>query len=269
MNKTIPLPHAPKQKTKADIVFCIDATASMAPCIDGVKQGLTQLVEGLQTAADVDFRLRLIAYRDLHDPTCTVLSQFSDFTHNINQFRELLAQIRAECGQEHRGAESTLDALYLAIHSDWRFSRTHKTIVLFTDDDSHPTLHESTWKPPKNNPNDQGIYRVIQDLFELRHSMLYIVAPRYPLYIELSNAGVVDSMTDSEQKIAFEAVPLDEKRYKGLVGVEWEQLMKMLGKVVSATSLRASEEDPLQGIVQPNPKYWAKIGIAENQSGTK
>ena len=73
MKFTIAQPKAQKLSTQADIVFCIDATASMQRCIDGVKQGLTNFIEGIHSAATVDYRLRLIAFRDLHDPTCTHL----------------------------------------------------------------------------------------------------------------------------------------------------------------------------------------------------
>ena len=57
---TQPIVVKPKPRTKADIVFCVDSTESMQRCIDGVKAGLNRFAEGLQSAANVDFRLRLV-----------------------------------------------------------------------------------------------------------------------------------------------------------------------------------------------------------------
>jgi len=238
MKYTIERPSAQRIETQADIVFCLDATASMQPCIEGVKKGLNLFAEGLQTAATVDYRLRLIAYRDLHDPTCTVDWDVFDFTDNLEEFRSWLNQIRAECNQEYRGAESALDALYMALHSRWRPLKTHKTIVLLTDDDTHPTLHPKTYAPNAQAVLDNNIERIIQDFQGLRHAMLFIVAPKYPLYSQLGKA-----MTDATRKVIAHWVPMDDSRYEGLNGVNWEPLMSMLGQVVSATSLVVSQDE--------------------------
>lgn len=266
MTQSIPFIRAAKQKTEADIVFCLDATASMGPCIDGVKRGLTYFVEGLQKTAAVDFRLRLIAYRDLHDPACTVLGEFTDFTNDIEQFSKWLTQIKAHCNQKERGAESALDALFLAIHSDWRFSSTQKTTVLITDDNTHPSLHKSTYSPPSARPNDNGILRVVQDLQELRHSMLYIVAPRYPHYVKLEQLTTEpeqqQQMNGAAQKVIADFVPLDEERYDKLIGKNWEQLMMRLGVKISATSIAASqagEDDRIGWTIYPDQNYWNKL----------
>jgi hypothetical protein len=216
---------AQRIKTNADIVFCLDATASMEPCFEGVRNGLYGFVEGLKSAADVDYRLRLIAYRDRHDPDCRVPWQINSFTNSVEDFRAQLAAVTPKGGGGL--PESTLDAVYLAIKSDWRLHKTHKTIVLMTDADTHPTLHHSTYNLPDNN-----IYRVIQEFQSLRHVMLFMVLPRYPLYEQLEK-----SMKAADRKIVANFVPPDEDRYKGLRGVAWQPLMKLLGQTVSQTSL--------------------------------
>lgn len=230
MKYTIKRPSAHKLRTQADIVFCVDATESMQPCIDGVIEGLKRFADGIQSAAAVDYRLRLIAYRDLHDPTCTVAWDVFDFTSDVGQFRSWLTQIRAHCNQVHRGAESTLDAIYRAIHSSWRMHKTHKTIVVFTDDNTHPALHRTTYGRPDND-----VHRVIQDFQELRHAMLFVVAPKYPLYAQIEK-----SMKAADRKVVAVWVPEDDERYQGLSSVDWGPLMHMLGEVVSATSIVAT-----------------------------
>lgn len=220
-----------KPKTEADVVFCIDATGSMAPCIEGVKDGITSFVSGLQSAATVDYRLRLIAYRDLHDPTCNVPWDIYDFTRDAGVFQSWLQSLEANCGQERRGAESALDALYLALHSNWREGRAHRTVVLLTDDDSHATLHQGTYSRP-----DNGVERVIQDFQELRHSMLFMVAPPFPIY-----KRILDSMKSADRKIIANWVPIDDSPCEGLKHVDWKPLMTMVGQLISGQSVIAAQ----------------------------
>lgn len=223
-------PTAGKIRTQADIVFCIDATGSMDPCIEGVKDGIYTFVEGLQSAADVDYRLRLIAYRDRHDPSCGTPWHINDFTSSVEGFSEELAEVGADGGGD--APESTLDALYIAIKSDWRSSRTHKTIVLLTDADTHPSLHASTYNLP-----DNGISRVIQEFQTLRHVMLFMVLPDYPAYRQIEQ-----SMNDADRKIVARFVPRNDERYTGLGAVEWVPLLKMLGQTVSRTSTAVGDD---------------------------
>lgn len=217
-------------RAKADIVFCIDATGSMDPCIKGIIDSLTVFADGLQSAGNVDFRLRLIAYRDRHDQRCGVPWDITAFTNSIEEFKGWLTNLKAVGGGGIE--ESTLDALYEAIHSEWRASPSHKTVVCLTDDDTHSRLHPSTYSGPDND-----VYRVIQDFQTLQHAMLFMVAPRFPLYEEIGNA-----MKDADRKIVMNYVPYHEadKKYLGLKDVPWKLLMELLGKSVSAASVRIS-----------------------------
>lgn len=230
---TIQRIKAGKIHTQADIVFCLDATASMAPCIEGVKMGLKQFATGLQSAASVDYRLRLIAYRDLHDPTCTVDWDVFEFTSDLDEFGSWLAGVRAHCNQEKRGAESSLDALYLAIHSDWRTDKTQRTIVLLTDDNTHPTLHNRTYSRPDND-----VYRVIHDFQVMPPAILFMVAPKYDLYSKIEQ-----SVKAADHQVVATWVPQDDERYEGLNSVSWEPLMRVLGETVSSASISACGDE--------------------------
>ena len=225
----IPCPQAAKIATQADIVFCVDATGSMQPCIDGVRSGILSLVNGLASAASVDFRLRLIAYRDIQPHGCTTPWEIHPFTNSPDQFKAQLASVRAQGGGDP--PESTLDALYLALHSDWRASNTHKTIVLLTDDDTHPTLHRSTYRGHDNN-----VRRVIADFQALGHVMLFLVAPRFPVYQQLEQ-----SFQDNQRKVIANWVAYTAQ-HAGLASVDWRPLMRMIGEVVSATSVVMTQQ---------------------------
>jgi len=223
-------PKSEKISTQADIVFCVDSTGSMEPCIEGVKNGIATLVEGLKTSAEVDFRLRLIAYRDRHDARCGTPWDIYPFTSSADLFRSQVECIKADGGGD--APESTLDALFIALRSEWRTSGTHKTIVLLTDADTHPTLHPSTYKLP-----DNGVHRIIQEFQTLRHAMLFMVAPRYPTYLQIER-----SIKDADRQVIANYQPVattieEAERLKGLKNVAWEPLMNMIGKTVSVTSV--------------------------------
>lgn len=230
MGFQIPRPTANKLSTQADLVFCVDATASMTPCLNGVRDGLIELVDGLQTAANVDFRLRLLAYRDIHPKGCNTPWEDHPFTMSVDEFKSQLSVVQAQGGGDE--PESTLDALYRAIHSDWRTSRTHKTIVLLTDADTHARLHHSTYARPDND-----VSRVIQDFQTLRHVMLFLVAPQYPAYEALEQAAL-----DADRKVIANWVPKNDLRHSGLSSISWGPLMNMIGELVSATSIVVARE---------------------------
>lgn len=220
------VPKASGRVVKADIVFCVDCTSSMQPCIDAVARGLESFVKQLQTAARVGYRLRLIGFRDVHDPG-NVPWDIRPFTDSADEFRGWLTQVRAHCNQTHRGAESSLDALFYALRSEWR-PEAHHSVVLLTDDNAHPKLHPTTYSLP-----DNGIERVIQDMQELRHFLLFVVAPKYPPYEQIERA-----VRFADRKVIAKWVPTSEAdpSYAGLAAVDWAPFLDMVGKVVSATS---------------------------------
>ncbi len=230
MGFSIPRPQASKIQTQADIAFCIDATASMNPCLNGVRDGLIQFVDGLQSAADVDFRLRLLAYRDIHPNGCNTPWEDHPFTNSPAEFKKQISRVNATGGGDE--PESTLDALYRVIRSPWRESKTHKTIVLLTDADTHPLMHKSTY-----SRSDNDVYRVIQEFQTLHHAMLFIVAPQYDAYQKLEKSAV-----EADRKVVAHWIPRDDLRYQGLANINWGPLLMMLGQFVSATSIVVSQE---------------------------
>ena len=228
MSFQIPSPDGGRVATQADIVFAVDSTGSMQPCIDGVRSGILSLVNGLQSAAAVDYRLRLIAYRDIHPGGCNTPWHTHPFTHSADEFKTQLAAVSAEGGGDP--PESTLDALYLALHSDWR-PGTQKTIVLMTDDDTHATLH------PKTYPgHDNDVLRIVKDFSALDHIMLFLVAPQFPIYEQLEQ-----SIRSPTRKVIANWVSYDSA-HVGLARISWMPLMRMIGEVVSATSIVVTQQ---------------------------
>ncbi len=234
MRTQIPRPTAGRIKTQADIVFCVDATGSMEPCIDGLRTALHTFVTALQTAGDVDYRLRLIGFRDYHSPACRTPWDVHEFTSDPAEFCRQLDALRPIGGGD--APESALDVLYIAIGSDWRKSKTHKTILLFTDDDTHPTVAKCALRPPDND-----VRCVIQALQTLRHVMLFITAPRFPLYEDIQRC-----MQDAERCVIAHFVPY-ERGHSGLAGVDWSELLQEIGQTVSDTSVDMMEGGASEG----------------------
>jgi hypothetical protein len=113
----IPEPGRLRPKGIADVVVCIDCTGSMAPCIEGVKTHVEELVAGLESnqSLSLDWRVRLIEYRDL--TVGEAINEY-DFTTDIEVFRNQVRSLSATGGGDE--PESTLDAIFRALNSPWR-----------------------------------------------------------------------------------------------------------------------------------------------------
>lgn len=209
------LPRVAKQVNPADIVFCVDCTESMRPCFEGLVKNLHLFVEGLQSANGVDFRLRLIEYRDLNEGEQTVAG---DFTADADEFRRQLDALKYSGGGDI--PESTFDAIYTALSSPWR-PKCHKAVLVFTDAPSHPRLHETT-VPPGVSPDIETVI----NLLEAKRVWLYLVAIEDSLYERLRD----------REKVFLQLYPADDERFEGLKNVEFAKVLEFFGKSISQTS---------------------------------
>jgi hypothetical protein len=137
-------------KKRADIVFLIDASDSMKPVLNAVKDNITKLVDTLAndtqrkwdicldflTHASGNGRMR---YRSVRfDSSIAILNSLYHydtepaqyfFTTDIAKFKGRLAEI------ETIGDETTLIALNAALKYPWRPAQEgHRAIVLLTDE---------------------------------------------------------------------------------------------------------------------------------------
>src|SRR5262245_56764454 len=104
-----------KAKGVADIVFLLDATGSMAPCIDALKKNIETFVEPLtakganNTNPVKDWRARVIGYRDFEDSEAEPFVD-NPFVRDAEALKAQLTGLDAAGGGDE--AESLLDALY-------------------------------------------------------------------------------------------------------------------------------------------------------------
>lgn len=211
----VQLPPVQKRKASADIVFCIDCTGSMEPCIEGVVRGVDTFVVGLQSAGRVDYRLRLVAYRDLPYGDQT---EVREFTSDAEEFRRSVMALRPRANDTYD--ESTLDAMCLALQSPWR-ERCHRSVVVFTDAGPHRQLHASTAAPDRD-----GVNSVIE-LQNRVHAMIFILAPQHPAYDQIAK----------QQQVIYQALPADDRRYEGLRATDFQQVLDFIGRSISSVSL--------------------------------
>lgn len=148
-------------KTNVDIVFVIDVTGSMTPVIETVKSFALsfhqKVIEGLKKAnrSIHQMRVKVIAFRDYYcDGDMSMEeSEFFYLPDESEEFRSFIDSMRATGGGDI--PESGLEALALAMRSDWVQEGTSKrhVIVLFTDAPAHP-LEKQKDGIPGNYPSD-------------------------------------------------------------------------------------------------------------------
>lgn len=184
----------PKVKGVADIVFLLDATGSMKPCIDGLKENIIAFVETL-TGVDPnnecpvkDWRIKVVGYRDAEEDPSTWWVEFP-FTRSVEEVKAHIADIKAQGGGDE--PESLLDALHKLGSmpesglqetdppDKWRPRReAQRVIVVFTD---------ATYKTTMSAPGCAG--GTFEDVMNVIHGnkiILSVFCPEHDCYHQLA-----------------------------------------------------------------------------------
>jgi hypothetical protein len=149
--------------------MCIDATGSMSPVIEKVKENALKFYDDLKShmeskSKSIDtLRVRAIVYRDYYNDgnDSMLLSPFFTLPDEKDEFAEFINDIEADGGGDE--PESGLEALALAIKSDWNKTgdKRRQLIVIWTDASVHP-LEKNASSKPANYPSN-----LAKDLDEL------------------------------------------------------------------------------------------------------
>jgi len=193
-----PAPAAPPPRAKtrgvADIVFLIDVTGSMAPCIDALRKNIEVFIDSLSSAdannaAPVkDWRGKVVGYRDADEGP----DWFQDhpFVRDGVALKAQLADLRAERGGDE--PESLLDALYLVATMEatpkgaqsedpgkWRYrSEAARVVVVFTD---------ASFKETMSIPQAKGgALQDVANVIMANRIILSLFAPNFEGYDRLS-----------------------------------------------------------------------------------
>jgi hypothetical protein len=230
----------------ADVVFCLDASGSMQPCIDGVRAHIFDFLDGIKSNTQLtwDLRLDFVAYAaqgasvfarfDGHDqqdhdqPQVSHRSVFHDevlgplyhgeqgrfFTSDTGELQDALEKVPAD------GDEATLIALDFALDYPWRdASACHRAVILLTDEPFEGGAYQSIQKAK--------VKQLIKKIQQLR-VMLFLIAPESPVYNELATVD----------RSEYEVVEGGD----GLAGVDFGAALSYIGKSLSVSQLQGGTE---------------------------
>jgi hypothetical protein len=227
-------------KGVVDVVFCLDASGSMAPCIDGVRRNVGAFLDGLSddTNRRIDCRIDFLAHScdeagnvmrsdslRRHGPelTSTLYGQKPDpgafFTTDM-------AEIRAGLnGVDVYGDEAMLVALDLCLDFPWRpRGGCHRVVVVLTDE------------PLESNADAKGQRRMIGAVIDKIHAlgvMLFLVGPKSAGFEELAEAD----------KSQYQQVG---QTHDGLGSLDFARVLSHIGKSVSVSQLQGSPDKPVR-----------------------
>jgi hypothetical protein len=193
-----PPPARAKTKGVADIVFMIDVSGSMKPCIDALRTNIEAFIDSLSkgegnNAAPVkDWRGKVVGYRDIEAAQSEGIPWIVDnpFVRDAAALKSQLAELRAEGGGDE--PESLLDALFktasmeaspkgsqLEDPAKWRYrSDAARVVVVFTDAPFKETMSLQEAKG--------GSLQDVANIVMANRIILSLFAPNFEGYDRLS-----------------------------------------------------------------------------------
>ena len=194
-----PVPQT-RAKTKgvADIVFVVDVSGSMSPCIDALRKNIEAFVDSLSqggpnNAAPVrDWRGKVVGYRDIEAAQSEGLPWIVDnpFVTDAGALKGQLTALEANGGGDE--PESLLDALYKVASMEampkgsqsvdpgkWRYrSDAARVVIVFTD----ASFKETMSIPEAKGGSLQDVANVVM----ANRIILSLFAPNFEGYDRLS-----------------------------------------------------------------------------------
>jgi hypothetical protein len=188
----------PKTKGVADIVFLIDVSGSMSPCIDALRRNIEAFIDSLSrgdanNAAPVrDWRGMVVGYRDIEAAQTEGLPWIVDnpFVRDAGALKAQLGTLQANGGGDE--PESLLDALYKVASMEavpkgsqtedpakWRYrSDAARVVIVFTD---------ASFKETMSLPEVKGgSLPDVANLVMANRIILSLFAPNFEGYDRLS-----------------------------------------------------------------------------------
>ncbi|WP_201835071.1 vWA domain-containing protein [Microvirga zambiensis] len=182
----------------ADIVFLVDVSGSMSPCIDALRRNIEAFIDSLSrgdanNAAPVrDWRGKVVGYRDIEAAQGEGLSWIVDhpFVRDAGALKAQLGTLQANGGGDE--PESLLDALYKVASMEavpkgsqtedpakWRYrSDAARVVIVFTD---------ASFKETMSLPEAKGgSLQDVANLVMANRIILSLFAPNFEGYDRLS-----------------------------------------------------------------------------------
>ena len=221
-----------------DMVFCIDGTGSMSPCIEKVKENARRLHLEFASAmtdrgSEIDsMRIKIIVFRDYKSEGADAIQQspFFELPADQAEFESYMAGVSAFGGGDV--SENGLEALYYAMKSDFTTgNKDRQIIVLFSDADALELLErKSSAGYPEDVVDESGFIEfwansaALQDpSVKLRDKLkrLVMFAPAGTKYEEL-------------KKILNRSVFMPVSDMKGLSDVDFKTIIDQISASASS-----------------------------------
>ena len=228
---------------KIDIIFCIDGTGSMAPCIDKVKMNAKKFYMDFVDKMTNEFgssveelNIKIITFRDYADDgkNAMVESEWFDLTAGDEiSYEKHLSGIVADGGGDD--PENGLEALFFAMTSDWKANgeKDRQVIVLFTDIDAVPLgARKGSPDYPANMVDDDGL---LKTWMCIRPDFLsqadFKLKERCKRLVMFAPAGTVyEKMQSKYNRSQFVPVQMDA----GLGDMDFDDIIKIIAASASA-----------------------------------
>lgn len=152
-----------KMTYEVDLVFCIDATMSMDPILDKVKENALNFYQDFRSIMDEkdkkvsQLRIRVVAFRDYYydKDKAMMVTNFFTLPDMAEEFEACVKSIIPDGGGDD--PEDGLEALAYAMKSDWSNGSVKKrhVIVVWSDEGTHELgFGKKAANYPKRMPKD-------------------------------------------------------------------------------------------------------------------
>lgn len=224
-----------KVKGVIDMVFLVDVTGSMTPCIEALKNNISTFITSLTTSSAntpsivKNWRAKAVGYRDFTSDKVPFVD--NPFVDSVEAFQAQLAELKAQGGGDE--PESLLDALYKvatmpatgkgaqADPKSWRYSsEAMRSIIVFSDASIKPTMVEPSGGTVEDVINALQSNRIVLTLF----------APDFECYKDLEEVNKATWERLTGGKDPQESMALFTKDQKN-----FQKTMEKLGKTLTAT----------------------------------
>lgn len=230
-------PNFLSTKRNIDIVFCIDGTGSMTPCIDNVKNNAKRFYADFAKAmtdmgSDIDMmRIKIIVFRDYKSDGQNSMAEsvFFELPADEAEFSAYLDGIHATggCGEDANG----LEAFYRAMKSDFTTgAKDRQVIVLFADTTAIPLGKRSRCAGyPRDMVDDKGLLETWMctqghpSKLRERNKRLVMLAPKGSCY---------EDMKQRYNRSVFTPVAI----HGGLDDISFADIIKIIAASASAVS---------------------------------
>ena len=235
--------NAMTQERKIDIIFCIDGSGSMTPCLDKVKANAKKFyldfVDKMTNeygSSVEELNIKVITFRDYAEDGAQAMveSEWFDITAGDDvEYEKHLSGIIADGGGDD--PENGLEALFLAMTSKWnaKGDKDRQVIVLFTDAEALPlNARKGQGNYPADMVDEAGLLNtwmcarpafLSQADFKLKErcKRLVMFAPSGTVY---------EKMQSSYNRSQFIPVKMDA----GLEEMSFDEVIKIIAASASA-----------------------------------